>query len=138
MANPTTEVAIWLALKARVKSFATSPALPVFWPGETAAPTGAHVEVMNIVAPPERVLLKAGPHDRRGTLQLMLKHPLAALQYEVTQELAGKIAEHFPCDLMMRFGSACVRVIAAPEVHEGFRDEGWWVTPVRVRWQSLI
>lgn len=134
MPNPTTEVKIWMALRSRA---ALLTFLPIIWPGESAIPQAAHMEALNIIAPPVRLLLKAGRHDRRGTLQLTLKHPLSGLVYEVTQEAAGVAAEHFPCDLRLSYRGVGVRVITAPEVHEGFRDGGWWHTPVRIRWQSL-
>lgn len=137
MAGPTVETAIWLALKGRVASLALSPSLPVMWPGVTQSPAGAHIAVMNIAAPPARVMVASdGPHEREGTLQLMLKHPLPGLNYEHTQEQAGIVAEHFPADHRMSFGGVCVRVTEAPEVSSGMRDEGWWITPVRIRWQA--
>lgn len=133
MANPTVETAIWMALKSRVQSLG----LPVIWPGQTDSSGQRHLTVMNIVAPPARVLIGAGKHDRLGTLQIALRTPLKGFVYEAEQEQAGMIAEHFPADLALRFGGTCVRVTAAPEVADGFRDDGFWMTPVRVRWRAF-
>lgn len=135
MANPTVETSIWQALRRQVEALPLS--IPAIWPGETESSAARHMLVTTITAPPARVLIGPGKHDRVGTLQIMLRTPLSGLRHEVEQEAAGVIAEHFPADLRMRFGDVCVRVTAAPEVSDGFRDEGFWATPVRVRWQSF-
>lgn len=135
MANPTVETAIWQALRSRVQTLPLNA--PAIWPGETAGSADRHMLVTTITAPPARVLIGAGRHERLGTLQIMLRTPLKSVRYDVEKEAAGVIAEHFPVDLRMRFENVCARVIAAPEVSDGFRDEGFWATPVRVRWRTF-
>lgn len=135
MANPTVETAIWQALRRRVETLPLS--FPVIWPGETDSSGGRHLLVTTITTPPARLLIGAGKHERMGTLQIMLRTPLKSVRYEVEKEAAGIIAEYFPVNLRMRFENVCARVTAAPEVSDGFRDEGFWTTPVRVRWWSF-
>lgn len=132
--NPTVETAIWMALRQRVEALPLE--LPIAWPGEVFEPgSAAYLAVQNIVARPARALMSAGPHDRTGTLQIMTMHPIGT-RYEVTQEAAGQIAEHFPCDLRLTFGGVSVRVTEAPHVSDGYREDAYWQTPVRVRWQA--
>ena len=123
-----------MALKERVQTLGLT-GVSVVYPAAKTTPQGVRLEVMNILAAPERVLIGSGPHERTGTLQLTLKHPLPVVAYEATQQLAGQIADHFPADLRLRFRQACVQIVSAPAVHEGFEDGGYWVTPIRIRWR---
>ena len=133
MADPTKEAAIWMAQRRAVE--ALSLAIPVVWPGETAAPVTRHVEIASFTAPPARVLIGRGVHDRIGTLQILVKWPLPGLVAEEPMEFAGIIAEQFPEDRQMLFGPICLRVMEYSAVSDPFRDDGWWVTPIRIRWR---
>lgn len=138
MPVPAVETRIWMALKNRLLALPSLP--PVAWPGSVfQKPDGLWLDVMNIVADNGRLLISPrGQHDRSGTFQLLVHHKIGT-EYEVSQEAAAQIAAHFPCDFPMEFLGVRVRVTRAPDVHEGYRsDDGWWVTPVRIRWQSLI
>ncbi|WP_313534549.1 phage tail terminator-like protein [Haematobacter sp.] len=125
-----------MALKNRLLSLSLPP---IAWPAAIfEKPDGPWIDVMNIMADNARIMVGSrGQHDRSGTLQLLVHHKLGT-DYALSQETAGQIAAHFWPDLNMEFLGVRVRVIRAPDVHEGYRsDDGWWVTPIRIRWQSF-
>lgn len=131
---PTVETKIWLALKDRIETLPN--AVPVAYPGDMfTPPNGPWIAVGRVTQPPRRMLVKAGPHDRAGTLTLSYVAPmgLALASYE---EKAGIIASHFGTDLTMTYEDVTVRITGSPHVAEGYQDDGLWRTPVNVRWQS--
>lgn len=129
------ETEIWLAIKARI---ATATALPIAWPALDFAPDAgcAFLQVANVINPPNRLSVGTGAYDRSGTLALVLVYPMGQ-PVEVSQEVAGQIAAHFPEDLRLRYGAACVRIERRAHVMEGFRDGGWWRTPINIFWRSF-
>lgn len=136
MAPPTRNVAIIKALRARVESIPNAPRF--VWPADVETdPEGYHIEVAYLIVEPLRIYIDEPDAETLGTLQLVLKHPLKGLIYHRTQQLAGLAAAHFPQDLSFHFGSTCVTVTAQPEISEGFREDQWWKTPIRIRWRSI-
>lgn len=133
--NP--ELNIWKALKAQCEAF-PPPRPTMFYPGDLqGVPEGRHVAVDQILAPPERQEVPDGrPHQRRGTLRLRLKIPLRELNYESSLAQAGAWANHFRDGTRLRSANLCVKVVEYPEVSEGYREDGWWVTPIAVRWET--
>lgn len=134
---PSTETAIWLAVKARIATLPLSPTTPIAWPAGTYAPIAgaAFVAVDHVSFAPERVLIGRGEHERTGMLVLSLVAPMGQdVAYYI--ETAGKIAAHFPEDLQMKYGGVCVRVVSKPHVLSGYRDGGWLRTPINVRWRA--
>ena len=130
----TLETKIWMALRNRVRTLDTE--LPIAWPGSTYSPDGkAHISVQNITIAPSRILVQHGPHNRTGTLQIMLVQALG-VDYSVGRQIAGDIASHFPTDLVLRYRDVCVRVTSAPDVSDGFREGAYWQTPIRIPWQT--
>lgn len=133
---PSVETSIWLALKARIATLPFSPALPVAYPGSTYSPGKvAFIAVNGVTVAPQRVLIGKGAHERAGTLTLSHVAPIGQ-DIAYYTEMAGKIAAHFEEDTRMQYGGVCVRIVAKPHVVDGFRDEGWWRTPVNIRWRT--
>ena len=137
---PATDTEIWLALRARIQT-AADP-LPVAWPGEAFTPptSGAdllpYLAVGKVSAPPRRVLISKGKHDRSGSVTLVYVAQLGN-PAEFYVEKAAQIAAHFEEDTLMRFDGGCLRVTQRPHVVDGYRDAGYWRTPVIVPWQCF-
>ncbi len=133
---PSVETEIWLALKGRVA--AAAGALDIAWPAEDFFPKAGcpFLQVANLINQPARLSVTRGAHDRSGTLAMILVYPMGQ-PVEVSVEVAGVIAAQFPDDLQLRYGEACVRIESAPHVVDGFRDGGWWRTPINVFWRAF-
>lgn len=137
---PHVDTSIWLALKAAITTAAGS--LPVAWPGETFTPptSGAdllpYLAVGKVSAPPRRMLISKGKHDRSGSVTLVHVAQLGN-PAEFYIEKAAQIAAHFEEDTRMRFGTACLRVTSRPHVVDGYRDVGYWRTPVVISWRAF-
>jgi len=130
---PAVETKIWLALKARVQSlpsdlFVSYPA-SVYRPGKDA-----YIAVGRAIVAPRRVYIKRGKHERTGTLTLSHVAPIGQ-DLAVYEEAAAAIAAHFPEDANLEYSDVCVRIVSAPHVVEGFREGGWWRTPVNISWR---
>lgn len=133
--TPSVETTIWLAIKSRVDMLS----IDKLWPAERSVPTREHVSVGRVVATPIRHLIPDGrPHERTGFLMLTHGMPIAQIQ-NVAQpiEKAGQIAAHFPDGTKMQMNSICVIVTDYPHVAEGYEEDGWWFTPVRVPWRCF-
>lgn len=136
MTGPTIETAIWLALKSRVDTLSGTK----LWPAERTTPAGEHIRVGRVVATPSRHLIANGkPHERTGFLMLTHCRPLNTIS-NVAQptEAGGLIAAHFADGIKMRSHGICVSVPSYPQVMEGYEDEGWWFTVVRVPWRCFV
>lgn len=137
------EVDIWLALKARTESFATSRAIA--WPGEAfevpsiGGRLQPYLRVAFINATPARMLIKDGrPHERTGFLMLTMVYPIVAgvpLKTYLTEPAA--IAAHFKDGTRTRYGNVCVSVPEYPYVMDGYEDEGYYTVPVRIPWRCF-
>lgn len=148
---PTTEVKIWMALKARVQSLPVPVNYPIDWPMEVFQKPQAggrpspYIEVRHLPNTAVRRFIGSNdPHERLGLVQLTLCWPVADVDTapgkthpDVLTQMAGLIAAHFPTDLRMVFQEVTVRVEKAADVAQPFRDEAYWRMPVSVRWQSF-
>jgi len=136
---PSTETKIWMALRYRVETLDLAYPIAFAWPAGTFAPgSEPYIAVNNIIAPPRRIIVGKGPHERTGTLTLVLVYPLTkGHAIEVMQDLAGQIAAQFPADAYMKFDGVDVRVVSSAHVQEGFRDAGWWRIPINISWQCF-
>lgn len=136
---PQVDTEIWLALKAAIQAAAGS--LPLAWPGKAFEPPTAGAELLpyiavgKVTAPPERVLVGRGDHWRRGSVTMVHVAPVGN-PLEWYLEKAAIIAEAFPEDRRMKFGAACVRVTARPQVADSYRDGGYLRTPIIVQWEA--
>lgn len=130
---PGIETQIWLALRQRIETLPGG--LPFAWPASVYQPgADAYLAVGRVTITPQRVFVAAGPHERTGTLIITHVAPLGQ-DVDVYDEAAAQIAGHFPEDLCMAYQSVRVRVVSAPHVMDGFRENGWWRTPVVIRWR---
>lgn len=137
---PTVETSIWLALRGRVESLALDPALAVAWPKEVYEPTGGpYIEVIHLPNTPRRLFLNGSePHQRLGILQLTLIYPVSSKHDVVTDiEITGQIAEHFPAGLIVRRDGLAVTITQAPDIARGFQEDGYWRTPISIRWECF-
>lgn len=132
----TIETNIETALFARAAALILSPAWPVAWPNNTFTPvvTG-YLAVNHLPNGARRVFIgSAGPHHRLGLLQVSVFAPLNKGASPAT-EIAGKVAEHFPCDIKLRSGPVAVRVTQAPEIMAAMRNDQFWHVPVRISYE---
>lgn len=137
MTTLTVDEKLWLAMRDRVASMPGG--LPVSFPAVNFDPNGqAYAEVTTITGRPVPSELRAGrPHLRNITLQIVIHQPIKAPNLlEVSKAKAGAIAAHFPQGLDLQVADARLKVIEAPEVSDGFREDGWWLTPIRIRFRA--
>lgn len=146
---PAISTTDWLALRSRVDTLVTDPAMPVYDPGAVITPpsdaTGGlpYLLLSDVPNDPQRrgIAARAGTgvdHVRTGTLMLTLQWPLSrAISHTQLREIAGQIAEHFPADTCMQFGQSRLRVTEDASVVPDFVEGAWRVAVVRVRWSSM-
>lgn len=138
--QPSVETKIWMALKSRINSYATS--MPKLMPGEKyTRPSGdlplPYIRVGRVSVDPIPVFIDHGKrHDRTGFLMLTVVEPLHQ-SIEVYDNSAGMLAHHFKDGTSMAFRDVCVTVTAYPHVMDGFEESGYWETPVRIPWRCF-
>jgi hypothetical protein len=137
MATPTTETAIWLALRARVEALTLSPAFPIAWPNEPFTPlAGGYLKVEHI---PNRTLRRFigsnDPHHYRGILQIGV---MAKLNQNVAVgiEVAGDVAGHFPADLRLTSNGITVRITSHPSVGPAQPQATHVMIPVSIEYEA--
>ena len=135
---PTIPTAIWEAVKARVLTLPLG--LPMAMPlldFTTPAENGPYLRVTFIPARNiRRALSGSGAHRRIFLLQIDVFTPRNE-ELSVGIERAGKIAEHFPSDLRMRFDNIGVRVAAEPFVAQMLTDGAYGMVPVTIQLETL-
>jgi len=96
----TIQSSIEAALFARAASFLLSPTLPFAWLNVSfTKPIGGYLRVTHVPNIARRLFLGSGdPHQRLGLLQVGVFQPLNKDASQAT-EIAGKVAEHFACEL---------------------------------------
>lgn len=141
---PSIETTDWLALKGRVDTLVTSPALPTFEPGAIVTPpsdaTGPlpFILLSDVANDPDRVGIDPRLHVRSGTLMLALQWPLSrAVSHAQLKEVAGQIAAHFPADLCMTFGPSRLRVTRDASAMPAYVDGPYRTCTIRVFWSSM-
>ncbi|WP_305096479.1 phage tail terminator-like protein [Croceibacterium aestuarii] len=146
---PSIETSDWLALKSRIDTLVTDPAMPRFDPGETVTPpsdaTGPapFVLLSDVTNDPQRVGISSRglsgvDHIRSGTLMLTVQWPIArAVSHTQLKEIAGQIAAHFPADTCMSFGASRLRVSENASTLPAYVDGAYRVAVVRVPWLSI-
>jgi len=141
MASPTIETAHWLAIRARVETLALGVTLPIAWPNEAFTPpapnTNGYLRVTWIPNQNRRLFLSGSdPHQRLSILQIDL-FAKRNQNIAVATELAGKIAAHFPADLVMTAHGVTVRVQSAPRVGQPIDDETFVLVPVIITLEAF-
>lgn len=141
---PAIQTTDWLALKGRIDTLVTNPALQRFEPGAIVTPptdaTGPapYILLSDVTNEPVRVGIDPRLHIRSGTLMLALQWPIArAVTHAQLKEIAGQIAAHFPADTCMQFGPSRLRVTQDAEAMQAYVDGAYRVAVVRVMWSSM-
>ncbi len=141
---PAIQTTDWLALKGRIDTLVTNPALQRFEPGAILTPptdaTGPapYILLSDVTNEPVRVGIDPRLHIRSGTLMLALQWPIArAVTHAQLKEIAGQIAAHFPADTCMQFGPSRLRVTRDAEAMQAYVDGAYRVAVVRVMWASM-
>lgn len=140
MATPTTETAIWEALKAHVQSMVLSPVIPasrVFLPDMAFTSPGATVSYFKVEHIPNRTLrplIDATAHYR-GILQVSLYAPLG-MGLTPSLEIAGDIADHFPADLRLVHSGIGIRIVKHPDVGPAIREATHLHIPVSIDFET--
>lgn len=146
---PSTEVSIWLALRARIASLTLSPTLPIAWPNEPFTPpaTGGIPQpylavdyLPNVTASP--FLADDSTDMHRGILQISVCHRLAlgTPQGETApREVAGQVAAHFPRGLNLFSGGVKVKLYKRPDIGAGVKDNDRqrYVLPVSISYEAF-
>lgn len=137
----TVETRIWLALKGRVETIPL--AFPKAWPKQSFTPTVGQPWLRVTFLPNANSRPFLGSDDpmfRQGLLQIGLMTPLNGQSFEVDNQWAGEIAEHFWGDLTGRklfYDGVTVTIQRAPDVAGAFREDAWQFTPISIRWESF-
>lgn len=150
MANPSISTTDWLALKSRVDTLVTDPAMMVFDPGAIFTPPKdvnkkplPFILLSDAANDPQRVGISsrglAGvDHIRTGTLMLSVQWPIALeVSHAQLKEIGGQIAAHFPADACMTFGPSRLRVTQDSAAMAAYVDGAYRVVVVRVFWSSM-
>lgn len=146
---PSITTTDWMALKGRIDTLTTSPAMTRFEPGAIVTPPAdasgpaPFILLSDVPNDPQRVGLSARgiggvDHIRSGTLMLAVQWPIARpVSHVQLREIAGQIAAHFAADTCMTFGASRLRVTADPSVLPEFVEGAYRVAVVRVAWASI-
>ncbi|ALC12476.1 phage tail terminator-like protein [Sphingopyxis sp. 113P3] len=146
---PSIQTTDWLALKSRIDTLVTNPAMTKFEPGDILTPPtdangpAPYILLSDVTNEPVRVGLSARPvvgvdHIRSGTLMLAVQWPIArAVTHAQLREIAGQIAAHFPADTCMNFGQSRLRTTRDADAMQDYVDGAYRVAVVRVFWSSI-
>lgn len=133
----TIEEKIQKALGTRVASLVLSPPLPVAWPNKSFSAPPPYLRVDYFRNRNERIAIKgSAPHRRLGILQISVVAPLNAGP-DAALSIAGRVAEHFPADLVLDYDGISVRIEAAPDVLSAVKEDASYDTPVSIRWECF-
>lgn len=133
----TVEGSIMQALFARLAALVLVPALPIAWPNLTYTPpaTKKYLQVLFVPNTNNRVFLgSTDPQQRLGLFQVVVHWPLNDGEANV-RDTAGKVAQHFPTDMVLTADSRSIRVMAAPEVVDLLVTPVDVQIPVIVQWE---
>ncbi len=141
---PSIETTDWLALKSRIDTLATVPALVRFEPDAMVTPPvdaigpAPYILLSDVVNDPTRAGIDPSLHVRSGTLMLALQWPISRpASHTQLKEVAGQIAAHFPADTCMSFGTSRLRVTQDAASMQPFTEGAYRVAVVRVFWSSM-
>lgn len=140
---PELETQIWMALKQSV--VAAAGIAPIAWPTDTlpfVPPTTAGMLLPFIAVGDTQSSIRAlisstATPETTGILSLAYVAPLG-YTHEWYIQRASALKSSFPIDGLSRFQSACVQWgngLAVPRVERGYRDSGYYRTPVIIPWR---
>lgn len=146
---PSIQTSDWLALKSRIDTLVTDPAMQRFEPGAIVTPPSdangpaPFILLSDVPNDPQRVGLSSRPnvgvdHIRSGTLMLAIQWPIArAVSHTQLREIQGHVAAHFPADLCMSFGASRLRTTQDAAVMQPYVEDAYRVAVVRAFWSSI-
>lgn len=141
---PAIETTDWLALKSRIDTLVTNPAMTRFEPGAIVVPptdaTGPapFILISDVPNDPQRIGIDPRLHIRTGTLLLSVQWPIARIiGHAQLKEIAGQVAAHFPADQCMSFGPSRLKVTQDAAALQPFVEGAYRVAVVRVFWSSI-
>lgn len=134
----------WLALKKRLSTLVTAPAMTAFDPGDVVNPPkdGSNnplpfILLSDVRNPNRRWGIAASASENSGTFMITVQWPLSrAVTHAQLIEIGGQIAAHFPADLCMSFGGKQIRVERESDVVQPYVDGAYRVVLVRVFWST--
>jgi hypothetical protein len=133
----TIEEKIQRALGSRVAALVLSPPLTVAWPNNVLAPEPPYLRVDYFPNRNQRIVIKgSGPHRRLGILQLTVVSPLN-VGPDPSLSIAGRVAEHFPADMVLHYDGVSVRIIKAPDILPASKEAASWDVPVSVEYECF-
>lgn len=136
---PTHPTSIWLALKSHIDTLTPVPAMTIYEPDAVVSTSAPYILTSDVRNTPIRrgISGKRSLHEFSGTLMLSVHYPIAHPASHVQLvEMGGVIAGHFPADLRMSYGDACLRVTQEPDVSQPYRQDNNRVVVVRVPWST--
>lgn len=140
----TTQAAIWLAIKNRIDTLITDPAMATYDPAEIVEPQSdaigplPYILLGDVRNETNRVTIAGDIHIHSGTALLTVQWPIARpVTHTQLMQIGGAIAAHFPADTCMRAGSVRLRVTRDADVLQPFADGPIRAVPVRVPWSTL-
>lgn len=139
---PAVQTKIWMALKGEVERAAGT--IPVAWPsGEIFTPpvlSGVRLPYLTVgftMLAPERATIGSREAPRReGTLTVVRVAPLGPPLAAHIEAASDLLAAYFREDTGVVFEDIEVSFPGEMNVQGGYRDDGYWRTPVTVRWQA--
>ncbi|PCI03448.1 MAG: hypothetical protein COB78_10850 [Hyphomicrobiales bacterium] len=140
---PSTETSIWLALRGQVESLVLDPIHAVSYPNEAFTPptddTGPmpYLVVTHLPNTTNRPFIGSDDEQQfQGILQIaVMSKPNQ--DSSVAVEYAGQVADHFATGLILKNGSARVRITKRADISQGFAQNGLWMTPVSIQYLSF-
>lgn len=141
---PSVQSTDWLALRARIDTLVTNPAMPVFDPGAIFTPPAdaigpaPYILLSDVTNDTARRGIDPSLHVRTGTLMLTVHWPISRpVTHAQLREIAGQIAAHFPADTCMRYEASRLRVTSDASALPAFVEGAWRIAVVRVPWSSM-
>lgn len=139
----TVEAAVWLALKQRIDTLTTDPAMTAYEPGEIIVPASddygplPYILLGDARNEGERVGISNPVNIISGTALLTIQWPIArAVTHTQLMQIGGTIAAHFPADQRMRVGATTVRLTRDADVLQPTIEGAIRSVPVRVPWST--
>ncbi len=146
---PSYSATDWLALRSRIDTLVTTPAMVAHDPGALVTPAtdatdpAPFIFLSDVPNDPQRIgIARRGiagvSHIRSGTLIITVQWPIArAITHTQLREIAGQIAAHFRADTCMTFGQSRLRVTRDATTLQPYIDGAYRVAVINVPWSSV-
>lgn len=131
--------AVRQALEVAFNTWATANNVDIAWQNRPYTPAINTMYVRATMLPAETLNPSLGDDHRRyvGILQLLIYAP-DGNGSGASEALADTLLTYFKRGESFTISSVLVRILDSPSISGGFNDNGWYVTPVSVRYQSDI